>query len=384
MAASAIAAMLLAGRTARLAHAEEEARAAPVVELAPPAPPAPPASPSSIELSPRRRALAIAAAIGPGLIAHGAGSWVAKRPLTARRLLTAQALGLGLMLAGGIPILVTYGSPKVTMPGVPITVTGFGIFAGSWLGDIWSAAGGDARGGVPRAELPRFLEAGLSWARDPYYGDRGYGELAGRWQWGRLAAEPHGRLELAGRAGEGGLDARWRLWGDAADGELAGCGHRLEARLGAYGRFDRDDELGALWQEVALGGRLDLRALDEALGGLFFEAEVGLGLDQTRYPTTSTGGGGGRGAVWDVGALLLARNAIGVYLGQGRGELAFSYDQRRDDLVGGFFAGRAAGFLGHVGAELQLRVRRGLALRVSAEVGTALLTTVALRYGGSR
>lgn len=358
----------------------EPARETPTTD-AQPAPAAPPVP--VVELSPRRRALAIAAAIGPGLLVHGAGSWVAQRPRAAKRLLAAQALGLGLMVAGGLPILATYGSPKVTFPGVPLAVTGVGMFAAGWIGDIWSAAGGDARAGVARAEVPRFLEAGLSWVRDPYYGDRGYLELGGRWQWGRLGAEPHGRLELGGRAGEGGVDAHWRLWGEPAHGELTACGHRLELRLGAFGRFDRGDEgdgggrVEALWQEAALGGRFELRALDEALGGLFFEAEVGLGVDQTRYPSV-------RGHEWDVNTLLLTRHALGLYLGQGRGELAFSYDQRRDDLVGGSFAGRAAGFLGHVGAELQLRVRRGLALRVEVELGTALLTTVALRYGGSR
>lgn len=325
-------------------------------------------------LTPSRRALAIAAAIGPGLFVHGAGSYVAKRPRTAHRLLKAQVLGVGMIVAGGLPILATYGSPKVTVPGVALAVTGVGAVAAGWVGDIWAAAGGDVHGGVPRAELPLVFDVGASWLRDDYHGNRGYLELGARWQREQLVVAPHGRLGVSGRGGEGGLDVAWRFLGDAASGQLLERGHRLEARLGGFGRFDRDDEIDELWQEAELFGRLDLRGFDEALGGMFFEAGVGLGLAQTRYAP----------GTWDLGALLLVRHAIGLYLGRGAGELAITYDQRRDDLVGGIFAGRAAGFLGHVGAKLELRLGRALALRLEAQLGTATMTTVALRYGGSR
>ncbi len=324
-------------------------------------------------LSPQRRALAIGAALVPGLVLHGAGSWIAERPRATKRLMAVQAVGIGMLVAGGAPILATYGSPQVTFPGVPIAVTGFGLFAGSWLADIWSAAGADARAGLPRAERPWSFDAGGAWVHDPYHGHRGFVELGGGMWWSRLEVAPRARLELDASSIEGGVDARWRFLGAPANGVLLERGHRLELRLGAFGRRDGNDDIGELWQEAAFGGRSDLSALDGALAGLFFEGEVGLGLDETRYPT----------AVWDVGAMLLVRNAIGVYLGRGAGELTFSYDQRRDQLVGGLFAGRAAGFLGHIGAELELRVGRGLALRLGAELGAVFLTTVGLRYGGA-
>jgi hypothetical protein len=325
-------------------------------------------------ISPHRRALAIAAAVGPGLLLHGAGSYVAKRPRTARRLLGTQALGVGMIVAGGLPILATYGSPKVTVPGVALAVTGFGTVAAGWLGDIWSAAGGDATGGVPRAEPPRLLDLGLSWLHDDYRGHRGYLEAGARWQRRQLVVAPHGRLATSGRSGEGGLDVAWRFVGARGSGELLERGHRLELRLGAFGRFDRDDRIDALWQEAELAARLDLRDLDVGLGGLFFEAGAGLGMEQTRYAP----------GTWDLSALLLARNAVGVYLGRGAGELSIGYDQRRDDLVGGLFAGRAAGFLGHVAAKLELRLGPALGLRVEGQLGTATMMTVALRYGGAR
>jgi hypothetical protein len=324
-------------------------------------------------LSPKRRALAVGAALVPGLLLHGAGSWVAERPRAAKRLFAVQALGLGMMVAGGAPILATYGSPKVTMPGVPLAVTGVGMFASTWIADVWAAAGGESRAGLARAERPYTVDAGAAWGRDPYHGNRGFLELGGSWWWQRLELAPRGRFELNASSVEGGLDARWRLYGEPGSGALLERGHRVDLRLGAFGRNDDNDEIRALWQEAAIGGRFDLRALDEAVAGLFFEAEVGLGLDETGYPN----------GVWDVGALLLARNALGVYLGRGAGELAFSYSQRRDALVGGLFAGRAAGFLGHVGAELELQLGHRLAMRLGVEYGTALLTSFALRYGGA-
>jgi hypothetical protein len=319
-----------------------------------------------------RRALAIATAVVPGLVLHGAGSWVAERPRAARQLLLAEAIGLGLLAAGGVPLLATYGSPRVAFPAVPVAVTGAGVFLGSWVGDLWASAGGDAWGGQPRAAAARWLQLGTAWSRDPYHGSRALVTAAGGWRWGALGLSPRGQLGVTGREGEGGLELRWHLIGAAPRGQLLERGHRLELRLGAFGRFDRDDDIESVWQEAEVGGRIDLAALTPALRGLFFEAAIGLGLEEARFAP----------GIWDTGALLLARNGVGLYLGRGRGELAFTYDHRRDDRVGGLFAGRAAGFLGHVGAALDLRVRDATALRVSVEFGTALLTSVALRFEG--
>jgi hypothetical protein len=319
-----------------------------------------------------RRALAIATAVVPGLALHGAGSWVAKRPRAARQLLFAEAIGLGLLAAGGVPLLATYGSPRVAFPAVPIAVTGAGVFLGSWVGDLWASAGGDAWGGQPRAAASRWLQLGTAWSQDPYHGSRGLVIAAGGWRWGALGLSPRGQLGVTGREGEGGLELRWHLIGAAPRRQLLERGHRLELRLGAFGRFDRDDDIESVWQEAEVGGRVDLAALTPALRGLFFDAAIGLGLEEARLAP----------GIWDTGALLLARSGVGVYLGRGRGELAFTYDHRRDDRVGGLFAGRAAGFLGHVGAALDLRVRDATALRVSVEFGTALLTSVALRFEG--
>jgi hypothetical protein len=85
--------------------------------------------------------------------------------------------------------------------------------------------------------------------------------------------------------------------------------------------------------------------------------------------------------VHELHSLLLGRFAWGTYLGD-RGELALFYDHRRDSMAGGLAAGRAAGFVGSFGAALELLVSGPWAVRAELEIGTAYVSTVALRYHG--
>ncbi|HVV82650.1 MAG TPA: hypothetical protein VHE35_06200, partial [Kofleriaceae bacterium] len=121
--------------------------------------------------------------------------------------------------------------------------------------------------------------------------------------------------------------------------------------------------------ELAARGRLDLASLDAAVAGTFVELDEGLGLELTDYAHAGT----------DVAALLLSRFAWGVYLPGARGEVSVFYDHRRDQLAGGFPAGRAAGFLGSIGATAEVVVARGWVAAAQLEVGTSWLTTVAIR-----
>lgn len=327
----------------------------------------------SAEISARRRALAVAAAVVPGLALHGAGAWVLGDRKSARRLATAELVGLGLALVGGLPLLGTYGSPKVVVPAVPITVVGTGIFFGSWVGDLWVAAGG--RPGTAPAIAPLAFEAGVGWLQAPYHGGRGLLTTRVAWRGRHVGAAALLRLDQRAELAEGGLDVAWHL-ASLLRGHRAG--DRLALRLGAYARREPADGVRAAWHEGELLGRLELAHLSPALAGLFFESSAGLGLAVTEYPT------GAR----DVDGLLLARFGAGAYLGQGRGELSLAYVHRRDDLVGGLAAGRAAGFFGYLSAQLELRLTGQLDALASAEFGNATLVTLGLRYrapwGGAR
>ncbi|HEU4614663.1 MAG TPA: hypothetical protein VFS15_21370, partial [Kofleriaceae bacterium] len=78
---------------------------------------------------------------------------------------------------------------------------------------------------------------------------------------------------------------------------------------------------------------------------------------------------------------MLAHFAWGVYLGP-LGEATLFYEHTRDGLVGGIPAWRASGFVGSVGASIDMRVWGPWAVRAELAIGNAYLTTLSLVYRG--
>jgi hypothetical protein len=107
------------------------------------------------------------------------------------------------------------------------------------------------------------------------------------------------------------------------------------------------------------------------LGGTFLEVSVGMGLEKVTYADL----------VSDKNSLFLGRFAWGLYLGA-RSELTAFYDHRRDSLAGGIAAGRAAGFVGSVGTNVDLRIGGPFALIAELEIGNGWVTTAGIRYHG--
>ena len=281
-------------------------------------------------------------------------------------------MGLGLAAIGGIPIGATYGSDKVLVPGTHLLIAGTGIILGTWWSDVYAAAGGERWRGAPR-DLAA-LEVGLSstWQHDGFRGDRLYATpevavRAGRWSVSASAFATSDGLETGGR-----VDGAARLWGRRGDRSTARAAHNdtyVEARAAA--QVLHQDDLGLTLGTIELGlrGRLDLARVDRHLRGVFFELDEGLGLELADYAP---------GPV-DTRAILLSRFAWGLYLPCGRGEVSAFYDHRRDHRAGGLPAGRAAGFFGSVGADLDLRVGGGWGVAGRLEIGSSWLTTLGVR-----
>ena len=326
--------------------------------------PAPPISAS-------RRAAAIAAAIFPGVLVRGAGSWIVGERRTARRLAATGALGLAGMVAGGAPIAATGSSPYTIWTGVPLVVGGTGLVVSSWLADIWVAAGGDRLAAAPRAVPPWSVDVATTWQHDAYR-ERALLGAAGHLELGRLGLDGGGYLDAGGASRAAETGARWRLIGPAAGAAVAGAS-RLVVRAALRVERDDDDRVTVATGETELAGRLDLAQLDPVIRGSFLELSVGAGLARTTYPM----------ARHDLDAILLAGFAWGAYLGD-RGELRLFYDHRRDGLAGGLAASRAAGFLGSVGAGADVRVRGPWAVRGQLQIGNAWVTTLGVRYLGGR
>ena len=321
-------------------------------------------------VSARRRAAAIAAAIFPGAVVHGAGSWVLGNRRAAKRLLATEAIGVAAAAAGGLPIAGSGSSPYTIWPGVPLVVSGVGGFLSSWLADIWVAAGGAELPARPLALPPWSVEVATTWQHDAYreralLGGQGHVEL------GRLGLDAGGYVDAGNASRSGGVGARWRVLGPAATGRAVEDGSRVLVHADVRIDRDDDDRVTLATAEAELAGRLDLDRLDPQLRGSFLELSVGGGVNRTTYPLDRH----------DTAAILLAGFAWGAYLGD-RGELAVFYDHRRDGLAGGLAAGHAAGFVGSFGANTELRVTGPWAVRGQLQVGSAWVTTLGVRYLG--
>lgn len=327
--------------------------------------------PSPPHISPARRALAIAAAIVPGIVVRGAGSWVAGEKRAAKRLALVAGGSLVVGAIGGAFIGPTGGSPY-TMPMVPLVVLGVGGFMTTWVADVFTAAGGGCVCGRVLATAPWSLEVGETWQHDAYRG-RVHARVAGRIELGRVDVGGAALLHVGGDAWLGFADARVRILGEAASGHVIADGSRLLARVG--GRVQRDDvdRVTQVVGEVEVIGRYDLRRLDPALRASFVQMSTGIGGNDVTYA----------GEADELDSILLGTFAWGMYLPTG--ELALYYDHRRDGLAGGIAAWRAAAYVGSVGAAIDIGIHGPWALRGDLQFGNAWLTTLALSYrGGTR
>lgn len=327
-------------------------------------------------VSPLRRALAITVAVGPGVLLRGSGSYVlGTRTRTAKRLATIGAIGLGTMVAGGLPLGLTGAPAFISIPAVPIVLAGASLYVPTWLADIWIAAGLDRHRGFARAVPPYMLEVGTSWVHDPFR-ERGLARAAGRVALGRLdlGAQTMIDAEAEDKLLEG--SASWRLYGKPATGELTPDTTRFGVRVKVRGHRDDVDDVTTFTGDLEVWGRYDLVRLDDKLGGTFIDSAVGLGLERASY---------GRDAGFDEhdwNGVTLGRIAWGAYLFD-RGEAQIFYSHRRDDMVGGTAAWRLAGFIGSVGGEAIVPLGRSpWMLRGSLEIGNAWVSTLAIRYHG--
>jgi hypothetical protein len=352
------------------AHAEPAAgpepatRAEPAArtdEIAPRSRPAP---------SALRRLAAIGAAIVPGIVVHGAGSYVLGERRTAKRLLEVEGVGVAAAALGGAAVGGSGASPYFIAPGAPAAVAGGGLFAQSWLADLWVAAGGERVRGGPRAAPPWSIELSTTGVRDPFR-KRALTGAAGTVELGRLGLGASARLDVQGESRDGAVEARWRIIGAPAGGGPIEEGSRLYVRTAARYHRDDADDVALATAELEAVLRAELRRIDPLLAGMFLELSTGAGLERAAYARDTH----------DLDSILLGRFAWGAYLGH-RGEAALFYDHRRDDLAGGIYAWRASGFVGSFGATAQAVVTGPWALRGELQVGNAWVGTLGLRYQG--
>jgi len=285
----------------------------------------------------RDRALAVGAAIVPGVVVHGSGHWVAEDRAMARRLALAELIGLGMIALGALPVGITGGAPE-TLPGLAIAIPGAGLFLTSWFADIYGAAGGARLDGRSRtAPALVEVEAGYLVVTDARAGATHAGAFAAS------AWLDRGHVAITGWVG---ADAR-ELGGEVGVRVLGGVrgrpardGSAVELAIAGYDRRFDDDGLRATVLAIAARGRYELARVGPSLAGSFATLEVGVGHERLHFD-----------AGVDAASLLLARFGWGVELGDDA-EVELFYDHRRDALAGRLVLDAGAnGFAGHVGVE---------------------------------
>src|SRR5690606_11710960 len=328
-----------------------------------------PGAPPASEVGPRRRALAVTASIVPGVLVHGAGHFVAGEPAAARRLLTLELVGLGMLGTGGALLIATGASRHYSAPSVGLVVSGIGLFGVSWLADIFGSAGGAGLGGEPDlARHPIDLELGYLYASEPQFDYSQFATAAARFELGAYRIEPSAAIALDADNQRLRLDAARRFLG-AGSARPTGDGSRLELAGALTHHRYGDDDFSVTTGELALAGRLDLARLSRTTAGSFAELAVGLAGEVTDYKQAGAGA--------DLGEMLLTRFAWGVYLGRpggaAHGEASISYDHRRDTLAGGISPGEGpgSGFVGLFGASAILYLGPRWGVRAELEQGAA-------------
>lgn len=326
------------------------------------------------------RALAFGAAIVPGLLIHGSGSYVLGREDTAVRLLILEGVGLALLAAGGSVIAATGAARDFVGPAAAVTMMGAGLFTSSALADMYSVLAPTGGLGVDPGWTPRLqAELGYRYVYDPQFDYRHFvvNRLHGRLANWRLSpslwsspgdANQRFRVELAYRF-FGPLPGSARTDGNFLEAEVAMTNHR----------FPRD-EFQLTTFESSLRARWDLATYDPFLAGAFLDFEVGAATQVHDF------GHGAHGS--KSFTLLLGGFGFGMYLGDQRSEGGYVrayYDHRHDDFAAGLLLpGLISGTLGHLGLDALYYFTEHLGARAEAQVGSATVVGLSgvFRFGG--
>jgi hypothetical protein len=364
---------LLAGLLGLAISEASPARAAEAARA--PAPPiTKPAKPK--EPSSGRRALGVGASVVPGVLVHGTGHYVLGEPRTGTRLLLAEGIGLGAIAVGGVGLFASGASRYLVAPAAALTIAGAGIFAVSWLADVYGSAAAEPSGS-PRLRAPVLeSELGYRYVYDPQFRYRSFLVEALDLRWQNVRIAPSGWFALDDVNRRLRLLGAWRFFGPMpARAAPAKDGSFLDLELAVTDhRYDSDGFAILTW-EVGANGRFDLDRYDEALRGSF--AELGLGYALEAYDYDVPGLELGR----DLEHLLLMRFGFGIYLGSKGSEAMLYYDHRHDGFAAGLkLTGLASGIPGHFGVASRLYFDDSFGLLLDAQIGSAYVLGLSALY----
>lgn len=330
------------------------------------------------------------AAVFPGVLVHGAGTWLQGRRLTTQRLLLLESASLFAIALGGIVIYET-GAARDFAGAATLTIAaGVGGLSSSLLGSLYATWSPPRGWGAAQRRLPSLVSGlGYTYVSESPFDENHFmtaqvdGRLYG-WHLGvdAIVSPTAGDEQLAARAG-------YRLLGPRAGREPAADGSYLEPQVGYSSQgFDRYGFVTRTAQ-VQIEGRLDVEHWLPDVRGAFFQASVGLARQWVEFDVPGT-------QATDASGILLLHSGFGVYVGARApqaadatalppgGEVELYYDHRRDGLTGGMkTSGPSSGFAGHVGLRAQYFVSEAWGLNGTLALGSTwvLGSSVLFRTG---
>ena len=327
----------------------------------------------------RSRALAVPAAVVPGLVVHGTGHLVLGEPETGTNLLIMEGIGLGLFLAGGTTIVLTGASRYFVAPAAAATMAGFGLFSTSYLADIYGTTSRDGGAVAARLRSPARWETELGYRRiyDPQFAYRDFLVQRVSRQIGPLRLSPSGWFSARGDTARYRVEGQYRLTGPVGVASPRDMTF-LDVTLAFVHQRHRPEHFSKSLVEASLDGRYDLARLGPTLRGAFMELGAGYALGRTDYDLT------GLSVPHDLEHLLLGRIGFGVTLrGQSKpgSELLLFYDHRHDDYAAGLLVrGLGSGVVGHFGLALRWFFSEAFGVAADAQVGSAYLGGASLIF----
>jgi hypothetical protein len=374
-----------------IAPADQNVPLAPPADHAgPPASPADRAAPADCTASPEAdaceplphvNAVSVTTTFLPGLLVHGSGHLAGGDTKTGSRLLALEGVGLGLLAAGFVPIVLTGTSRRVVGTAAALTVVGVGLFAISFLADVYGMAAPAGGFGAPPIFTPVLQTAlGYRYVYDPVFSYRQFLVQDIDVRTGPWRLHPSAWFALDDTNARLRAHVAYRLTGPMPNGQPASRDGSFIDIEGALTRHAfTSNRFAITTAEVAIAGRFDMGRIGPSLRGSFAEMGVGVALQVYAYDTTA--------ASADVEDLLLARFGYGMYIGRiggPRGEMTLYYDHRHDEFAAGLkTGGLVSGVAGHFGIAAHLYVSDHWGLAAEAAVGSAYVTglSVLFRHG---
>lgn len=318
--------------------------------------------------------VAITGSIMPGLVVHGAGSFLSGDTETAQSLLIAEGIGLGLTGGSLVGLALTGAARQWSGVFISAAVVGMGLFSLSFVTDVYHTAAPLGFGRHPGSLPWMTTEVGVLFIDNPRldYGPLAQTNVALRWdRWSAAlsAGQAPAALHSLTR-----LEAGFRMWGAPTGrrGSATGGSH-LTALLGYEKSNYRQLSYATTAGDVRIMGRIDSEHVLPRVHGAFFEGELGYARRDTSYELFYT-------AVSD--SLLLGGFAFGAYHGDpttNGGETRLYYDHRHDGYTAGMLVtGLGSGTIGHFGIETKHFFSPTWGLRAHAEIGAAAVLGVHL------